>query len=43
VDPEYYRPAEVDLLLGGTAKAAEKLSRKLKVSFPKLVEADLNN
>ncbi len=38
IDPKYYRPAEVDLLLGDPAKAKEKLSWKPKTSFKKLVE-----
>ncbi len=38
VSPEYYRPAEVDLLIGNPAKAARKLGWTPKISFEKLVE-----
>ena len=45
VDPNYYRPAEVDFLLGNAAKAEKMLHWKSKTSFPELVkimvEADL--
>ncbi|RYZ02305.1 MAG: GDP-mannose 4,6-dehydratase [Myxococcales bacterium] len=45
VDPRYFRPAEVDLLLGDASKAAEKLGWKPKVGFKQLVrmmvEADM--
>jgi len=37
IDPRYYRPAEVDLLLGDAAKAREKLGWEPKVSFKELV------
>lgn len=37
VDPNYFRPAEVDLLLGDPAKAAELLDWRPKVSFLELV------
>lgn len=47
IDPKYYRPAEVDLLLGDASKAKEKLGWKPKTTFEKLVkimlEADLKN
>ncbi|PCG19468.1 GDP-mannose 4,6-dehydratase [Brachyspira sp. G79] len=47
IDPRYYRPAEVDLLLGDPAKAKEKLGWKPKTTFKELVrimlEYDLNN
>jgi GDPmannose 4,6-dehydratase len=46
VDPRYYRPTEVDTLLGDPTKARQKLGWKAEVSFPELVaemvEADLN-
>jgi GDPmannose 4,6-dehydratase len=46
VDPRYYRPTEVDTLLGDPTKARQKLGWKVEVSFPELVaemvEADLN-
>ncbi len=45
VDPRYFRPTEVDLLLGDPAKAQEKLGWQHRTSFPDLVremvEADL--
>ena len=37
VDPKYFRPAEVDVLLGDPAKAAAALGWKPKVSFRELV------
>jgi GDPmannose 4,6-dehydratase len=37
VDPKYFRPAEVDLLLGDPRKALEVLGWKPKVSFKELV------
>jgi GDPmannose 4,6-dehydratase len=44
-DPRFYRPAEVDLLVGNPRKAFENLSWKPRVSFEKLVtmmvDADL--
>ena len=36
-DPAYYRPAEVDLLVGDAGKAARQLGWEPTVSFPKLV------
>jgi GDPmannose 4,6-dehydratase len=45
VDPRYFRPTEVDLLLGDPTKARQKLGWRHKISFPELVrgmvEADL--
>lgn len=45
IDPRYFRPAEVDLLIGDSSKAREKMGWKPKVSFKELVkimmEADL--
>jgi GDPmannose 4,6-dehydratase len=38
VDPRYFRPAEVDALLGDPSKAKSKLGWSAKVSFEKLVE-----
>ena len=38
VDPKFYRPAEVELLLGNPAKAKAKLGWKPKVKFEQLVE-----
>jgi GDPmannose 4,6-dehydratase len=37
VDPRYYRPAEVDSLLGDAAKAREKLGWSPRTSFHQLV------
>jgi GDPmannose 4,6-dehydratase len=37
IDDRYYRPAEVDTLLGDPSKAAEKLGWKPKISFQELV------
>ena len=37
IDPRYYRPAEVDLLLGDASKAKAKLNWKPKVHFRELV------
>jgi GDPmannose 4,6-dehydratase len=46
IDPRYFRPAEVDLLLGCSAKARKKLGWKPRVSFDDLVammvDADLD-
>jgi GDPmannose 4,6-dehydratase len=45
IDPRYFRPAEVDLLIGDSRKAREKLGWSPRVSFPELVrmmvDADL--
>ncbi len=37
IDERFYRPAEVDLLIGDCTKAREKLGWKPKTSFPELV------
>ena len=37
VDPRYFRPTEVDLLVGDPSKAREKLGWRHKVSFDALV------
>jgi GDPmannose 4,6-dehydratase len=37
IDPTYYRPTEVDLLLGDASKANEKLGWKPKITFNELV------
>jgi GDPmannose 4,6-dehydratase len=37
IDPRYYRPAEVDLLLGDAGKAKRKLGWEPKTTFPELV------
>jgi GDPmannose 4,6-dehydratase len=36
-DPQFFRPAEVDLLIGDASKAKEKLGWEPKVDFPSLV------
>lgn len=45
IDPKYFRPAEVDLLIGDPTKAKQKLAWKPRTSFKELVkimvEADL--
>lgn len=47
IDPHYFRPAEVDLLMGDASKAKEKLNWEPKIRFKELVkimtEADLEN
>ena len=37
IDPRFYRPAEVDLLIGNPAKAQQKLGWEKKTSFAELV------
>src|SRR5216683_7430748 len=47
IDPRYFRPTEVDLLIGDSTKAREKLGWRHKVSFDALVaemvQADLES
>lgn len=43
ISPKFYRPAEVDLLLGDSTKARKKLKWKPKISFMNLVEIMLEN
>jgi GDPmannose 4,6-dehydratase len=38
IDPNYYRPSEVDVLLGDASKAKEKLGWEPKVRFKELIE-----
>ena len=38
IDPRYYRPAEVDTLLGDASKAREKLGWRPKTGFKQLVQ-----
>jgi GDPmannose 4,6-dehydratase len=38
IDPRYFRPTEVDFLLGDPAKAMEKLGWEPKVSFQELID-----
>lgn len=46
VDPKFFRPTEVDLLLGDPTKAKSKLGWEPKITFPELVqlmtEADID-
>ncbi len=37
IDPRYFRPTEVDVLIGDASKASEKLGWKPRVSFKELV------
>jgi len=45
IDPQFYRPAEVDVLLGNPAKAAEKLDWKATTTLEQMIvemlEADI--
>lgn len=47
INPEFYRPAEVELLLGDSSEARKELNWQPKISFNKLVEkmvkSDLND
>jgi len=43
VDPKYFRPAEVETLLGDATKAKEKLGWEPKISFKQLVEDMCNH
>ncbi len=43
IDPRYYRPAEVDLLLGDSTKACEQLGWKPRTRFDQLVEMMVKN
>ena len=38
IDPTYFRPTEVDLLIGDASKAREKLGWKAETSFAQLVK-----
>ncbi len=38
IDPYYFRPTEVDVLIGDAAKAKKNLGWKSSISFPELVE-----
>ena len=38
IDPRYYRPAEVDLLLGDNTKARAQLGWEPRTSFEQLVD-----
>jgi len=43
VNPKFYRPAEVDVLLGNPAKAESKLGWKREVSFAEMVRRMVEN
>ena len=43
IDPRYYRPTEVDFLLGDPSKAKKKLGWKAKVKFPELVKTMMDS
>jgi len=43
IDPRYFRPAEVELLIGDPSKAYEKLGWKPKVQLPELVKMMVYN
>jgi len=43
IDPRYFRPTEVDVLLGDSSKAAKNLGWKPKVKFQDLVKIMLNS
>ena len=38
IDPVYFRPTEVDLLIGDASKARDKLGWKPKITFAQLVK-----
>ena len=38
IDPKYFRPTEVDILIGDASKAKKSLGWKPKTSFKELVE-----
>jgi len=43
VNPEFFRPAEVEVLLGNPAKAEKELGWKREISFAELVERMVKN
>lgn len=43
ISPKYFRPAEVDLLIGNATKAKEKLGWETKVDLDELVEIMMKN
>ena len=43
VNPEFFRPAEVDILIGNNAKAEKVLGWKREISFAELVERMVKN
>jgi len=42
-DPKFYRPAEVDLLIGDPSKAKEQLGWEPEVDFPTLINMMVDN
>ena len=43
IDPQFYRPAEVELLLGDSIKARQELGWKPKTSFKNLIDKMIKN
>ena len=43
IDPRYFRPTEVDYLLGNPRKAVDRFGWKPEVSFKQLVEMMVDN
>ena len=43
IDPRYFRPTEVDILIGNPAKAKEKLGWEPKTTFRELVKIMVNS
>ncbi len=43
VNPEFFRPAEVEVLLGNPEKAEKELGWKREISFAQLVERMVKN
>jgi GDPmannose 4,6-dehydratase len=43
IDPRYFRPTEVDILIGNPAKAKEKLGWEPKITFSELVKIMVNS
>lgn len=43
VNPEFFRPAEVEVLLGDPSKAEEKLGWKREITFQELVRRMVEN
>ena len=43
IDPRYFRPAEVELLIGDPTKAYEKMGWKPRVQLPELVKMMIDN
>ena len=43
VNPKFFRPAEVELLIGNPKKAEEKLGWKREISFDQIVQRMIDN